>query len=156
MGPIFCLENKAYAGNRAGKITLVMFGVKAAMFTTAMIAVAPDATALLAPWRSIPWLGMTLGLTVFCSMGAFWLMSRWQPYITATEAGLIYCLEPVFASILALFLPAFLATQGHIVYANERLTMSLLVGGGLITLANVLIQLQPAAPATPGSKPERP
>jgi drug/metabolite transporter (DMT)-like permease len=144
MGPIFCLEDPANAGNRAGKITLVMFGVQAAMFAAALLVVTPGAAALVAPWKSPPWLGMTLALSVFCSLGAFWLMSRWQPYISATEAGLIYCLEPVFASILALFLPGVLAAQSGITYANERPTLSLVLGGGLITLANVLIQLKPA------------
>jgi hypothetical protein len=78
-------------------------------------------------------------------------MNRWQPKITTTEAGLIYCIEPVFASMMALFLPAMFSAWGGFDYANERLTWHLLVGGGLVTLANVLIQLNPPpkAPATP-------
>ena len=54
---------------------------------------------------SVPWLAFTLALTLFCTVGAFMLMNTWQPRITATEAGLVYCLEPLFASCLALFLP---------------------------------------------------
>jgi len=55
---------------------------------------------------SLPWLGFTAALTVFCTVGAFTIMNTWQPRITATEAGLIYCFEPLAASCLALFLPA--------------------------------------------------
>jgi drug/metabolite transporter (DMT)-like permease len=149
MGPIFCLENRAYAGNRSGKITLVMFAVQSAIFTTIMIASAPRAGALPALWVSGAWLAMTLMLAVFCTLGAFWIMSKWQPYITATEAGLIYCLEPVFASILAAFLPALLSARAHIAYGNEKVTLSLVVGGGLVTLANIIIQLRATPEAFP-------
>ncbi len=81
-------------------------------------------------------------LTLFCTLGPFTLMNQWQPKITATEAGLIYCVEPIFASIMALFLPALLSVWAGLVYPNEQLTWHLLLGGGLITLANVLIQAQ--------------
>jgi hypothetical protein len=70
-------------------------------------------------------------------------MNRWQPKITATEAGLIYCVEPLFASVMALFLPALFSRWAGFDYRNEALTWHLLAGGGLITLANVLIQLNP-------------
>jgi hypothetical protein len=70
-------------------------------------------------------------------------MNTWQPEITATEAGLIYCVEPVFASAFALFLPAVISGWAGFHYDNEQLTWHLLIGGGLVTLANVLIQLQP-------------
>jgi len=77
---------------------------------------------------------------VFCTLGAFMVMNVWQRHVTATEAGLIYCSEPVFASLLALFLPAIFSSWANIHYANEILTLRLLVGGGLITAANVLLQ----------------
>ena len=68
------------------------------------------------------------------------VMNVWQRHVTATEAGLIYCSEPVFASLLALFLPAIFSAWANIHYANENLTLRLLVGGGLITAANILLQ----------------
>jgi drug/metabolite transporter (DMT)-like permease len=92
---------------------------------------------------SMPWLGFTVALTLFCTLGAFTIMNTWQPRITATEAGLIYCLEPLFASCLALFLPALFARWAGFAYPNETLTANLLLGGGLITAANLLIQLKP-------------
>jgi drug/metabolite transporter (DMT)-like permease len=76
-------------------------------------------------------------------------MNKWQPSITATEAGLIYCTEPIFTSVMALFLPALLSAWAGFNYPNETLTWHLLLGGGLITAANVLIQLRPPKPAVP-------
>jgi hypothetical protein len=53
--------------------------------------------------------------------------------------------EPVFGALMALFLPAIFSTWAAIHYPNEIATWTLLVGGGLITAANVLIQLKPPA-----------
>jgi drug/metabolite transporter (DMT)-like permease len=86
---------------------------------------------------------LTMTLTVFCTLGSFSLMNAWQPKITATEAGLVYCVEPIFGSLMALFLPAMLSVWAGIHYANEQATFHLLVGGGLITAANILITLKP-------------
>jgi len=61
------------------------------------------------------------------------------------EAGLIYSVEPVLTSILALFLPACISMWAGIHYANETLTARLLIGGGLVTAANVLVQKRQTA-----------
>ncbi|MBI4626661.1 MAG: DMT family transporter [Verrucomicrobia bacterium] len=143
MGIILTLDKKAFAGNRPEKITLVMFATLALAFWPLAAITAPDAAALIVPWTSPVWLGFTAGLTVFCTVGAFSLMNAWQPKITATEAGLIYCIEPIFGSAMALILPAWFSMWAGIDYANERATWTLLVGGSLITLANVLLQLKP-------------
>ena len=45
--------------------------------------------------------------------------------------------------ILLLILPALLSAWAGIHYPNETATWTLLVGGGLITVANVLLQLRP-------------
>jgi drug/metabolite transporter (DMT)-like permease len=79
-------------------------------------------------------------LVVFCTLMAYVMMNRWQKFVTATEAGLIYCIEPVIASFLSLSLPAVFSTWADIHYANEQLTGRLFVGGGLITAANLLLQ----------------
>jgi drug/metabolite transporter (DMT)-like permease len=105
---------------------------------------------LVVPWTSPAWLALTLALCLFCSIGAFSLMNACQPKISATEAGLIYCFEPVFVSLIALFLPAWLSGLAGISYPNETATWSLLLGGGLITAANLLVQSKPAA-AGPGT-----
>jgi drug/metabolite transporter (DMT)-like permease len=91
-------------------------------------------------YASIPACGLMAVIVVFCTIAAFLLMNRWQRQVTATEAGLVYCAEPVFVSLLALFLPGWLSQWAGVDYANEQLTVRLLLGGGLITAANVLLQ----------------
>jgi drug/metabolite transporter (DMT)-like permease len=147
MGQILWLERREFAGNRAMPVTFMMFVLEAAAFTALAGALlaggAPRAAEMPVLFMSAPWLGFTLALTLFCTVGAFSLMNTWQPKITATEAGLIYCLEPVFASLMALVLPGLFSHWAGFAYPNESLTLNLLVGGGLITAANVLIQLKP-------------
>lgn len=142
---IFVLEDARYAGNRTLAVTAVMFTTVAVGFSGLALVTAPSPADCLRPWGSGPWLAFVGLLTLFCTLGSFTLMVRWQPHITATEAGLIYCIEPVFASVMALFLPALFSRWAGFDYANETLTWQLLAGGGLITLANVLLQLKPPA-----------
>jgi len=148
MGQILLLADVGFAGNRPAPVTLVMFAVQAVAFTALAASTAPNARALWVPWHSAAWVGLTLALTVFCTISAFFIMNKWQPRITATEAGLIYCIEPVFASVLVLFLPALISAAAGISYANERATWGLLVGGGLVMVANVLVQTRPAQDAS--------
>ncbi len=149
MAQILWLEKKEFAANRPERLTFAMFVTEAALFGALALAFAPDAGALLRPWTSGAWLGLTLALTLCCTIGAFSLMNAWQPKIAATEAGLIYSVEPIFAALLAAFLPAWFSAWARIDYANERATAALLVGGGLITLANVLVQWPLVAPRAP-------
>jgi len=145
MGQILWLEKKEFAANRPERLTLVMFVTEALFFSVLAGATAPDVAALITPWTSPGWVALTLTLTVFCTLGSFTIMNTWQPKITATEAGLVYCIEPIFGSLMALFLPALFSVWLGIAYANERATLNLLVGGGLITAANILIQFKPPA-----------
>jgi drug/metabolite transporter (DMT)-like permease len=142
-GQILWLERKEFSGNNSVRLTLVAFSTQAIIFWTVAICLVPDAHALLAPWTSGPWLGLTIMLTVFCTLAAFLLMNTWQPKITATEAGLIYCVEPIFGSAMALVFPAWFSAWALVNYPNEHATWTLLLGGGLITLANIVIQLKP-------------
>src|SRR4051812_5276109 len=137
MGQILWLEKKEFAENRPERLTLVMFATEGVVFWLLAFLTAPDLATLVRPWTSVPWLGLTVLLTLFCTVAAFSLMNRWQPKITATEAGLIYCIEPIFASVMALFLPALFSRWAGIDYPNESATWALIAGGGLITLANV-------------------
>lgn len=143
MWQILTLEHKGFVGNRVRPVTTVMFTTQAAIFTVMAVVTAPQATDVLVPWMSGPWLLFTALLTGFCTIGSFTLMNRWQPHITATEAGLLYTTEPIFTSIMALFLPGLFSIWAGFHYANETLTWQLLVGGALITAANLLIQLRP-------------
>lgn len=143
MGQILWLEDRRFAANRPERLTFVIFVTEAVIFGALAVASAPSLRALAVPWHSPAWLGLTVLLTVFCTLAAFSLMNRWQPKITATEAGLVYCFEPIFGSLMALFLPAWFSAWAAIDYANEQVTWTLLAGGGLITLANVAIQIRP-------------
>lgn len=149
MWQILVLEHRGFAGNRVLPVTTVMFAVEAVVFTVMALLTAPTPAAVLVPWTSLPWLTFTIVLTGFCTIGSFTLMNKWQPSITATEAGLIYCTEPIFTSVMALFLPGLFSAWAGFHYANETLTANLLIGGSLITAANVLIQLRPPKPARP-------
>jgi drug/metabolite transporter (DMT)-like permease len=151
MGQILYLGLEKFSANRAALVTLVMFVVEAVAALVLTLAVAPRAGDLLAPWGSATWTGFTLALTIFCTLGAFLLMNKWQPKLGPIEAGLIYCAEPVFASLLVLFLPAWFSAWGGFDYANETAGVNLLLGGGLITTANVLVQFKP--PAAPETTP---
>ena len=143
MGQILSLDHKGFAGNRVLPVTLLMFAIQGTLFTGLALATAPTPSALLVTWQSPPWMTFTLALTLFSTLGAYLIMNQFQPRITATEAGLIYCIEPVFTALMALFLPAIFSRWAGILYLNETATTHLLVGGGLITAANILIQLKP-------------
>jgi hypothetical protein len=79
-------------------------------------------------------------LVIVCTLAGYIIMNRWQRLVSATEAGLIYCIEPVCASVLALFLPAWFSTWAGIDYPNELVTSRLVIGGMLVTAANLLLQ----------------
>jgi drug/metabolite transporter (DMT)-like permease len=143
MGQILVLDDRRYLGNRALPVSFVMFATLAVIFAGMALATAPRAADMAALWGSAPWLGFTALLTVFCTLGSFIIMNKYQPAITATEAGLIYCVEPIFASLMALFLPALFSRWAGFDYPNETITWHLLFGGALITLGNIFLQLRP-------------
>lgn len=148
-GQILWLQRTKFAVNNVNHFTLVMFAA-IALFTlpVAVVTVGPSDD-WLASYQSAPMAVLVGILTVFCTLGGYVLMNYWQPFLTATQAGLIYCLEPVFASLFALFLPGWFSAMAGIEYANESLGLTWLLGGGLITAANAIMQLQPAPAAAP-------
>jgi hypothetical protein len=139
-GQILNLGNPRYAANRPLCFTVVMLFGTALVSAPFVLATAPDAAACLRAYASPAACGFLAIIIVFCTLAAFMVMNVWQRHVTATEAGLIYCAEPVFASLLALFLPAIFSSWAGIHYPNESVTTRLLIGGGLITAANVLLQ----------------
>jgi len=143
-GQILWLQRPKFARNNVNHFTLVMFSVIALTPLPVMLATGGRSDDWLAAWHSAPALVFVGVLTVFCTLGGYLLMNYWQPLLTATQAGLLYCLEPVFTSLFALFLPGWFSMFAGIAYANEKLSLGLLFGGGLITVANILIQLQPS------------
>ncbi len=145
-GQILWLERPRYAANRPAHATTVMFAVLALVSAPLALGRAAGAGQLAAAFVGSPEiLLLLLALTGFCTLATFSLMNHWQKYLEATEAGLIYCIEPVWTSLMSLCLPGWLAMWTGIAYANEVPTLKLLVGGGLITLANAGLQFSPRA-----------
>lgn len=138
---ILTLEKPEYAKNRGRSITLVMCAGIAIIFLPITLLTAPSPADILTPATSPSIITLIATLSIICTIGSFWLMNAWQRHVTATEAGLIYTTEPVFAACYALFMPSILANlMGH-AYANESLTTRLILGGSLILTANLIIIL---------------
>lgn len=139
---IILLELPRYRNNRAMPVTLLMFLGFAVCSGGVAVATTPAPGALIAVYSTPESLTMLAVLAVFCSGFAYLVMNAQQPRVTAAEAGLIYCMEPVFAAAYALFLPAWLSHWTGIHYPNESLTTDLIAGGLLITGANALLQMR--------------
>jgi drug/metabolite transporter (DMT)-like permease len=151
---ILLLDRAEYSGNRATVVTLVMFTVVAFVLGVVACFAAPAPSAMWTVWLRPGNAALLVAETLFCSLFAFLLMNHWQRHVTATEAGIIYCFEPVFASLCALILPGWLSAWMQTSYANESLTWRLVIGGGLILLANVALHLRPTAPRETRAAPE--
>ena len=138
---ILALDHQKYRVNRTRVVSVVMFFAIALLLAPVALFNARglgDFAALF----STPVTGvLVFVLSVPCTTIAFGLMNRYQPEVSASEAGIIYGAEPLFASVLALFLPNFLADLARVSYSNERLSERLVLGGGLVVVANVLLQL---------------
>ena len=122
--------------------TIIMFITIAVMLLPVALLTARQASDLLTVNASLPAVALQVCLISVPAIGGFMLMNTWQPRVTATQAGLAYCAEPVFASLYAMFLPGWLEKLGGFSYPNEHLTGNLLVGGILITIANVLVHYE--------------
>jgi len=159
-GQILWLERPKFARNNVNHFSAVMFTAMSLVGVPVASLTAPQPADWIRAYSSAATLGLLGILVLFCTLGAFMLMNRWQRHITATQASLIYCLEPVFASACALFLPAWFSAWASVNYANEHLTPHLLIGGGLIVAANVLIVIRScsdtgAAAKAGGDAPDR-
>ena len=145
-GHIMTLEVPVFKDNDALKVSVVMFAVIALMCLP-LLAMMGSAGGVAVRAFASPssWLFLAI-LVGPCTLLAFLWMNHWQPHVSATTAGLIYCLEPVFTSVFALFLPGMFSVLAGVAYANETMTDTLIIGGGLILTANVL--------TVRGAKPE--
>ena len=81
------------------------------------------------PQTSLGWIAI-LGLGIICTAFCFIAQSVVQQYTSPTHTGLIFSLEPIFASIFA------------ILFLGEVVTIQLVVGGGLILVGNIVAQLE--------------
>lgn len=142
------LERPRFRDNRSVTVTAVMFLVTGLI--AAPVAVATGGPASWAQLLRVPHFVETMTvLTVLCTAAPFVLMNHFQRRVAVTEAGLIYCAEPIFAGALSLFVPGLLRAWMGAPYANETVTPRLLLGGALITAANLWMQARKAPPVTP-------
>jgi drug/metabolite transporter (DMT)-like permease len=80
-------------------------------------------------WIALLWLGLAgTALTMY-------LQARFQPWLTATEAGIIFSLEPVVATLLAV--------SGWIPGVKDSLVPRQWLGGALIVAAALVAELGP-------------
>ena len=143
---LFALNWPGSTGNRPEHTAAGMFTLEAGLFAITSFVVCRDPAGLRAPFHSPVWISLITTAAIIGTVGPFILMVRWQRVITATEAGLIYCLSPVFAALGGLFLPGEIARWTGITYVNETAGRPLIIGGLLILSANALIQLRPEPP----------
>lgn len=139
---ILALENPDYRKNRGLPVTFVMCLAIAVLLLPAAFLTAKSPALLITAGASWPSFALVATLAVFCSVGAYLLMNHWQPRISSTEAGLIYTTEPVFTALYVMFLPQWLGLMTGSVYPNERPGFPLIIGGGMILAANLLMQLK--------------
>jgi drug/metabolite transporter (DMT)-like permease len=142
---IMLVSAPRYATNDDIHVSAIMF-VGISLLFAPIVALLPGGWALGLQGHSTaaPWLFIAI-LVGPCTLMAFLWMNRWQRHVSPTTAALIYCLEPVFASLLALFLPGWFSQFSGLPYPNETLTPQLLWGGGLILLANLGSSLRPSS-----------
>jgi drug/metabolite transporter (DMT)-like permease len=135
------LERPSWRNHRMLPVSVVMF---LGFFLCALPVVLlkkPSWHAITSIYQSAPEIAIMAAIILICTVYAYTAMNHWQPFVRATEAGLIYCLEPVTTALYVLFLPALLAAWTGVPYANESLGTATLIGGTLITLANAILQL---------------
>jgi drug/metabolite transporter (DMT)-like permease len=154
-GQILWLERPKYANNRSAPTTAIMFACIALIMLPVVAVTGGSPARWLVSYNSPPAIGLITFLTCGCTLLAYGVMNYWQRHICATHASLIYCCEPLFTSIFALFIPGLLSTLVGIAYGNEKLTTHLLIGGGLITAANLLVLFYSSKlPVQPADRPE--
>jgi drug/metabolite transporter (DMT)-like permease len=141
-GQIIWVERPRYAANRVGVVTLVMFGLMGLFFAVVfpLLGGAPAGAGRLVPSPGV--FVLFTATVLFCTVINYFIMNQWQRWVSATEAGLIYCLEPVIATFLAAFLPGRISELTGVKYDNEPLGWNLLAGGALIVGATVLVATQ--------------
>lgn len=79
---------------------------------------------------------LTVSMSALCTIIPFSLMTIYQHYFSEERAALIFTLEPVFASLWAMFIPQLVSPMFGVEYLNEALTTELLIGGALIIFGN--------------------
>jgi drug/metabolite transporter (DMT)-like permease len=140
-GQILWLERPIFKDTNVLHMSLAMFATMAAISAPVLFATAHSIRDIALCYSNTGVVVLIVILTLLCTVSAYVAMNKWQPFVPASEASIIYGVEPVLASGFALFLPAIISRFTGINYPNEHLTSHLLIGGLIIVFANLLIQL---------------
>ncbi|MGA2500132.1 MAG: DMT family transporter [Tepidisphaeraceae bacterium] len=95
----------------------------------------PSLLAGLAGDRTVWWVMSTLVL--FSSVGAMHLMNTFQPRVSPAIASVVYCSEPLFATLFSL------------AFGAEQLTFLTILGGVTVLAAVLIVAIKPASPTAP-------
>ena len=147
-GQIMWVERPIYSANRPEVVTFLMFALISLLAAVAFPLLGGSFRDGRALFQAAPVDELMLLLVLLCTVISFLVMNRWQRFITATEASLIYCLEPVLATVFSAFLPGWISRWAGIHYADETLRWTLLAGGGLILGATILVATRPVRDST--------
>ena len=147
-GQILWLERAEFSGNDSVRATTVMFGAMAATAWPLALVLAHHPQDVLRASASADIAGLFALLLAGCTLLTFPLANHWQPKVTATQAGLLYCTEPVFTSVVCLFVPGWISRATGLSYPDESLDARLVLGGACILAANVWILFRPPAMET--------
>lgn len=136
---IIWLERPVFSENRSVMSTFLMFICVAAGLGVVALGSEPSVPAWVDVFSAPAAFGGLVVLALLSTLGAFFLMNHFQKRVTASEAGIVYSIESVWASLAALFLPAWLSQWFRISYPNEALSAELISGGILILIGNVVL-----------------
>ena len=143
-----------YSENDALRSTTIMAATVAVIILAASIPFAPSPKVLVDIFSTPATVGVGAFSAITWIVAGYWLLIAFQRFVSATQAAVILAFEPVFAAAFAFFVPGLISHLTGSTYQNEALTPALLKGGGLILLANLVLQLnsEPAEPSA-GSSP---
>ena len=164
-GQMLVLEMSRFRANEMRATAAIMFATKAILLIPVLLLGGVEIGAhaggvtlahqIAAAFCEGPVLLMTALLTLFSTVYGYSTMTRWQPLVSPVQAGLIYATEPIFATLWALFLPAWFSSLSGISYQNESLGGAFFVGGLLILCANfLLLERRETAPPGPLQDPK--
>ena len=139
-GLILWTELDAFTANRTTLVTLISFAAAAVAFLPVVAATTSEPMTLVRLYADAARLAVLAVLAGVATCLGLLLMFRWQRHVGATAAAIIYCTEPIYASLFAFLLPAVLSAIFGISFVREELTISLIVGGGLILGAALVAQ----------------
>lgn len=140
-GQILWAERITYLHNHMARVSCLAFAITGLLYLPLVAVTAPSAHALIDAYSSWQSLFCLLLLTLFCTIGGMVLMFTYQRRVGATAASVIYCTEPLFASGFAFVLPGILSAMLNLDYANESMTINLMIGGVLVVASNLIVHL---------------